>query len=201
MERCGSLQIAEPEQLCGAWKKTFPQYSALSLEVGCGKGRFTCETAKEHPDTLLLAVERVPEAMVVAMERAAEQGLENVRFLDRDAARLSELFAPGEVDRLYINFCDPWPGNRHAKRRLTSGGFLKLYWGILAQNGEIQFKTDNAPLFEYSLEQFQACGFTLSGITRNLHGNGPVGVMTDYECKFYEQGIPICSCVAKKNNG
>jgi tRNA (guanine-N7-)-methyltransferase len=143
-----------------------------------------------------VAVERVPDAMVVGMERVCAAELNNVRFIDIDAQKLPEMFEKGEISRIYINFCDPWPTKRHAKRRLTSPGFLALYKNVLADGGEIHFKTDNLPLFEYSLEQFQENGFELSEVTRNLHENGVQGVMTDYEAKFHEQGLPINRCVA-----
>ena len=112
------------------------------------------------------------------------------------AALLPDIFAEGEVDRIYINFCDPWPTKRHAKRRLTHTNFLKLYRKVLKEHGQIHFKTDNAPLFEFSLEEFPQAGFSLSEVTRNLHESGPCGVMTDYEAKFYELGTPINRCVA-----
>ena len=196
MERCRSVQILNPAEYKGGWRRAFPQFCHLYLEIGCGKGRFTCETAAQNPDILFVAVERVPEAMEVAMERVVAAQLNNVRFIDCDAAILGDLFAPGEVERLYINFCDPWPGKRHAKRRLTSGGFLAIYKQLLPPGGEIHFKTDNLPLYEYSLEQLEENGFVLSEITRDLHQNGPCGVMTDYENKFYQQGIKINRCVA-----
>ncbi|MCF0120894.1 MAG: tRNA (guanosine(46)-N7)-methyltransferase TrmB [Oscillospiraceae bacterium] len=197
MERCSHVQIKEPEAFLGKWMEAFPGFDRLYLELGCGKGKFTAETAQTMPDTLLVAVERVKDAMVVGMERVVNGEIGNVRFLDKDAMNLPAIFAPGEVQRIYINFCDPWPGKRHAKRRLTSEGFLKIYKSILCDGGEIHFKTDNDPLFEFSLEEFRAQGFELSEVTRNLHENGPVGVMTDYEAKFYEQGITINRCVAR----
>ena len=196
MERCAAVWVREPQEHHGHWRALFEGNGALHVELGCGKGRFTAETALKHPDTLFLAVERVPDAMVVAMERVCSMGLTNVRFLSCDAARLPELFAPGEVDRIYINFCDPWPTKRHAKRRLTHHNFLKLYRQVLAEGGQIHFKTDNAPLFAFSLEEFPSCGFTLSEVTHNLHENGPQGIMTDYEAKVHELGTPIHRCVA-----
>ena len=122
-------------------------------------------------------------------------GLTNVFFVDANADQLPQFFAPGEVDRIYINFCDPWPSKRHAKRRLTHGNFLKLYRQVLKMGGQIHFKTDNQPLFEFSVEELPQFGFELSEVTRNLHENGPVGVMTDYEAKFHELGQPINRCV------
>ena len=166
------------------------------MELGCGKGRFTAGTAKAQPDTLLIAVEKVPDAMVVAMERVTAEGLKNVFFLDADAALLPMLFAAGEVDRLYINFCDPWPKSNQKKRRLTHGNFLKKYRQVLKEGGQIHFKTDNDKLFEWSLEEIPQFGFQLSEVTRDLHANGPVGVMTDYEAKFYGEGKNINRCVA-----
>lgn len=118
---------------------------------------------------LFVAVEMVPDAMVVAMERCAAEGLRNVRFIDANANILPEFFAPGEVDRIYINFCDPWPTKRHAKRRLTHGNFLKLYRKVLKDGRQIHFKTDNAPLFAWSVEEIPQFGFTLSEVTDDLH--------------------------------
>ena len=115
-----------------------------------------------------------------------------------DAARLPELFAPGELDRLYINFCDPWPKSRDAKLRLTAPGFLRLYADALREGGEIWFKTDNTPLFDWSAEQLRAEGWALSELTHDLHAAGPVGVMTDYEAKFYAEGMKINRLVAAK---
>jgi len=167
------------------------------LEIGCGKGKFTAETAEAEPHILLVAIERVREAMVIAMERAVEQKLDNIRFIDMDAEQLTDVFAPGEVERIYLNFSDPWKSPRHAKRRLTSPGFLHLYQQILSPGGEIHMKTDNVALFNYSLARFPVCGYELSQVTRNLHDQGIAGKMTDYEEKFYEAGTPICRCVAR----
>jgi len=197
LERCAAVHIKDPENHKGKWLELNSGCSELHLEIGCGKGRFTAETAANNPDTLFIAVEKVPDALVVAMERAVANELKNVYFITCDAALLAEFFAEGEVRRIYINFCDPWPTKRHAKRRLTSPGFLNIYKTILAEGGEIHFKTDNSQLFEYSLEQFAENGFELHEVTRNLHENGICGVMTDYEEKFHNQGVPINRCVAR----
>ena len=196
MERCGDRLIRDPYDRQGRWRELMPEARELRLELGCGKGRFTAGTAAAEPDVLFIAVERVPDAMVVAMERCVNAGLTNVYFIDANADQLPYFFAPGEVDRIYINFCDPWPSKRHAKRRLTHGNFLKLYRQVLKMGGQIHFKTDNQDLFEFSVTEIPSFGFTLSEITRNLHENGPVGVMTDYEAKFHEQGMPINRLVA-----
>ncbi|WP_298023787.1 tRNA (guanosine(46)-N7)-methyltransferase TrmB [uncultured Dysosmobacter sp.] len=196
MERCGDRLIRDPYDHQGHWRDLMPSARELRLELGCGKGRFTAGTAEAEPGVLFIAVEMVPDAMVVAMERCVRAGLTNVFFIDANADQLPSFFAPGEIDRIYLNFSDPWPGNRHAKRRLTHGNFLKLYRQVLKMGGQIHFKTDNQPLFEFSVEEIPQFGFTLSEVTRDLHGNGPVGVMTDYEAKFYEQGLPINRLVA-----
>ena len=198
MERCAALLETAPEERRGRWLEDFPGFTVLCVELGCGKGRFTAETAAQLPEALYLAVERVPDAMIIAMERAQTAGLPNVRFLDVDAARLPELFAPGEIDRLYINFCDPWPKSRDAKLRLTAPGFLRLYADTLRDGGEIRFKTDNTPLFDWSVEQFRAEGWELRELTHDLHGAGPTGVMTDYEAKFVAEGMKINRVVAVK---
>ena len=198
MERCGAYQIKDPYERKGRWHDLMPEAKEIRVELGCGKGRFTVETAAAEPDVLLIAVEKVPDAMVVAMERAAKAELHNVFFIDIDANQLPEIFDAGEVDRIYVNFCDPWPPKRQAKRRLTHGNFLKLYRKVLKDNGQIHFKTDNDPLFAFSLEQFEQEGWELREVTHDLHANGPVGVMTDYEAKFYDQGITINRCVAVK---
>ena len=195
MEACGGLVISDPKERRGHWRELMPHAREVHLELGCGKGRFTVGTAQADPEVLLIAVERVPDAMVIAAERAREMGLTNVFFIDADAANLEEYFAPGEVDRIYVNFCDPWPGARYAKRRLTHPGFLLKYRKVLGDGGQIHFKTDNHDLFEWSLFQFPKAGFDLSEVTRDLHADGVRGVMTDYEEKFHNLGTPINRCV------
>ena len=195
MERCGDRLIREPYVMPGKWRELMPQARELRVELGCGKGRFTAGTAAAEPDVLFIAVERVPDAMVMAMERCAAQGLTNVFFIDANADQLPLFFAPGEADRVYINFCDPWPPARQAKRRLTHPNFLMRYREVLRKGGQIHFKTDNHDLFEWSLFQFPKAGFMLSEVSRNLHAGGIQGVMTDYEEKFHLQGIPINRCV------
>ena len=195
MGRCAACLIQDPYERRGHWRDLMPRAREVWLELGCGKGRFTAGTAAANPDVLYLAVEMVPDAMVVAMERCMAAGLTNTFFVDANADQLPSFFAPGEIDRIYINFCDPWPSNRHAKRRLTHGNFLRLYRQVLKEGGQIHFKTDNQPLFEFSVEELPRFGFQLSEVTRDLHANGPVGVMTDYEAKFHELGQPINRCV------
>ena len=198
MERCSELLISEPETRKGTWRSLYPDCEKLLLELGCGKGRFTAETARLEPENLLIAVERVPAAMILAMERVKAAGLENVRFIDADAKLLEEMFSAGEVDRIYINFCDPWPKSRDARLRLTAPSFLRIYGDLLPVGGQIHFKTDNKPLFDWSLEQFEAEKWTVKECTNDLHVNGQVGVMTDYEAKFTAAGMKINRLVAEK---
>jgi len=196
IDKCAHLLITKPEAFCEGWLKEF-KYKELHIELGCGKGGFTVETAKNAPDVLLVALEKISNVIVIALERTEESGLQNVRYINKPADYLANYFGKGEVSRIYITFCDPWPANRHKKRRLTGQPFLEMYKQVLRPNGEIHFKTDNQPLFEFSLEEFERCGFTLTQVTYNLHENGVVGVMTDYEAKFHEQGMPIYKCITK----
>ena len=198
MEKCAQVLLTEPEAYFGRWRDAIPGFSQLHVELGCGKGRFTAETAQNAPEVLLVAIEKVPDAMVVAMERVCALGLTNARFMDRDVVKLPEIFSKGEVDRIYINFCDPWPKNRDAKYRLTAPDFLRKYADVLPVGGQIHFKTDNTQMFTWSVEQFTAEGWDLSEATNDLHANGPVGIMTDYEAKCYAEGLPINRLVATK---
>ena len=193
-EACGAYRIAAPAELKGSWRSLKPDCTQLWVEVGCGKGKFTAETAQANPDVLLIAVERCREAMVVAMEKAKSMGLTNVFFIDADVANIEDIFEKEEIQRLFINFPDPWPRKKNAKRRLIHRGFLDKYCRVVMPGGEIHFKTDNAALFEYSLEEFAACGLQVQNLTRNLHENGIVGIMTGYEEKFHALGTPINRC-------
>ena len=194
MEKCAAYRIAEPRARKGTWRSLKPDCAALWVEVGCGKGKFTAETAAANPDVLLVAVERCREAMVVAMEKARDMGLTNVFYIDMDVADIEEVFGPGEIDRLFINFPDPWPRKKNAKRRLTHRNFLDKYCRVVREGGEFHFKTDNAPLFDFSLEEFAACGLETRAVTRDLHADGIVGITTGYEEKFHAQGVPINRC-------
>lgn len=199
MEACSEYWIQNPEGYKGRWRELMPGCRELRVEVGCGKGGFTVKTAEANPDILLIAVEVCKDAMVVAMEKAKTMGLHNVWFIAMDVAKIEECFAESEIDLLYINFCDPWPRKKNAKRRLTFRTFLNKYRRVIKLGGQIHFKTDNANLFEFSLEEFALCDLELQHVTRNLHENGPVGIMTDYEAKFHELGTPInrCECIVR----
>ena len=191
LEQCAAVLAENPDKNRGCWLEKYGQYEHLQLEIGCGKGKFTVETARNKPDTLLVAVEKVQSALVMAMEKAQRADIGNIVFLDWDAADITSVFAPCEVERIYLNFCDPWPKSRDAKFRLTAPSFLRSYADILTPDGVICFKTDNTPLFEWSVCVLKEEGWQLQSVTNDLHHNGPQGVMTDYEERFYQQGIPI----------
>ena len=189
--QCAAVLAEKPEENRGCWLEKYGQYQHLHLEIGCGKGKFTVETAKNNPDVLFAAVEKVQSAMVMAMERAQKENVDNIVFLDWDAADITSVFAPGEVEQIYLNFCDPWPKSRDAKFRLTAPSFLRSYADILVPGGVICFKTDNKPLFEWSLSVMEEEGWQVLDVTNDLYLEAPQGVMTDYEERFYQQGIPI----------
>lgn len=173
----------------------------LHIEIGCGKGRFIAETAKTNPDIRYIAVEKVSNVMVLAMEKAVKAEVTNLRFMRGNFQILAESFPDKSVDRIYLNFSDPWPKKGYAKRRLTHGGFLEIYKRILKDDGEICFKTDNRELFDFSLESFPKNGFSLSEVTFDLHNSGFEGnIMTEYEERFSQMGFPICRLVAKKTH-
>ena len=194
MEACQSVWVQNPADYRGRWRDLLPQARELRVEIGCGKGKFTVETAAAEPDVLLIAVEKVKEALVLAMEKAIAMGLKNVYFISLDAAELETFFAPDEIDLMYLNFCDPWPRSKNAKRRLTFRSFLEKYRTVIKDGGEIHFKTDNEKLFAWSLEEFAACGLPVKNVTDDLHKDGPVGIMTGYEEKFHALGTPIHRC-------
>lgn len=194
---CAEWQLHSAEELAAfreANKERFPIY----LEIGCGKGGFICQMAKRHPDRLFIAVELVTDALITALERAKAEEIENLRFINLNAKELPEWFHEGEVRELYLNFSDPWPKKGHAKRRLTYRAFLDIYKPLLAEGGRICFKTDNRPLFDFSLEEFEAAGWRMEEVTYDLHHSEWMegNVMTEYEKNFSEQGYPIHRVVA-----
>lgn len=165
----------------------------LWLEIGCGKGAFICGLAERTPDANLIALERISDVAMLAMEKCKAQGLENVRFIIGDVAKLWDIFTDGSVDRIYLNFSDPWPKAGHAKRRLTHRNFLMQYKRILKPDGAIFFKTDNRGLFDFSLEEFSECGFRLENVTYDLHNSefAADNIMTEYERNFSAKGFTI----------
>ncbi len=170
----------------------------IELEIGCGKGAFICGMAKKNPDTFYVAMEKISDVIMFAAEKIKAEEIGNVKFVIGDAKDVTTLFPPCSVRRIYLNFSDPWPKSGYYKRRLTYKGFLALYKTILVPDGEIIFKTDNAGLFDFSLEQFEEAGFKLRDLTRDLHNSEFMAdnVMTEYEKNFSEKGFPIHRVVA-----
>lgn len=165
----------------------------LHIEIGCGKGAFITETALNNPDISYIAIEKISNVIILAMEKAKAAEIKNLKFIRGDFAVIAPELPDGCVERIYLNFSDPWPKKGNAKRRLTHGAFLEQYRRILCSGGEIHFKTDNRPLFDFSLETFPENGFSLKNVTFDLHSSGFSGnVMTEYERRFSEQGVPIC---------
>lgn len=184
--------VPNPEEHKGNWKEVFNNNNPLYIEVGTGKGQFVTEMAKAHPDINFIGIELYESVIVTALDRLIEADLPNVKLLSADARNLAQYFAKGDVSRVYLNFSDPWPKNRHEKRRLTYRSFLKLYEDIMPDNGEIHFKTDNQGLFEYSLKSFSAYGMLLTFLSLDLHKSDFEGnIMTEYEEKFSEKGQRI----------
>ena len=174
----------------------------LFVELGTGKGDFITQIAERNPQINFVGLEVEATVVLAAARKVHEKNLRNVRLFVFDVSNIAELFAQHTVDRLYINFCDPWPKKRHAKRRLTYIKFLELYRKILVQDGEIFFKTDNRGLFDFSLEQFALAGMEVRDVTNDLHANEPPeNIRTEYETKFSAQGVPINFCVARFGNG
>ncbi|MBR5322856.1 MAG: tRNA (guanosine(46)-N7)-methyltransferase TrmB [Clostridia bacterium] len=163
------------------------------LEIGCGKGKFIIENAERNPDINYIAVEKVSDVILLAAEKANDRELKNIKFMICDAKGLTEVFLPHSVDYIYLNFSDPWPKAGHYKRRLTYKAFLDVYRHILKEDGAIFFKTDNAGLFEFSLEQFTEDGWNLKNVTYDLHNSefAKDNIMTEYEKNFSEKGFNI----------
>lgn len=194
------LQESDAPSFRGHWRQLFsqPDDAALALEIGMGRGRFILTSASLDPDTCYLGLELRAEMVMQALERV-EQVPDNLYFLQLNAELLPELFAPGEIDRLYINFPDPWPKSRHAKRRLTAPSFLALYRQVLKEGGQLLFKTDNRPLFDWSLPNLTEAGFALRSVEYDLAAEDS-GVITEYEGRFRRKGQPICFCCAENKN-
>lgn len=192
IERCGDIRITNPEEHKGKWKAVFGNDNPIHLEIGCGKGSFVVGMAKLHPDVNFIAIEKVEDVIVMAMEKAVESDVPNVRFMDLDAERIEDFFEKGEIERIYLNFSDPWKKSKQAKRRLTHKNFLDRYKNILNNGDYIWFKTDNRKLFEFSLNSFAKENFKMQNITLDLHNSAFEGnVVTEYEQRFLDLGQPI----------
>ncbi len=200
MERVEHLFIATNDDGVAEVDTQYEQKGRLFLEIGCGKGAFITGLSKQYPDDRLLAVELVPDVLMMAMEKVEREEASNVKFLHANAENIADIIPHGSVSRLYLNFSDPWPKKRYAKRRLTSPNFLERYKQILATDGMIIFKTDNKGLFDYSLESFVANGFDVSDVCFDLHSD-PVfsidNIETEYEKNFSAKGFLINRLVAR----
>ena len=195
------IVVLEPEQHKGKWQDVFGNANPIQIEVGMGKGKFISTMARQHPEINFIGVEVIEEVLLDAVKRMnrAEGIPENLRLVWINASLLEDLFLPGEVDRIFLNFSDPWPKTRHAKRRLTHKGLLDQYAAILKSEGQVHFKTDNQGLFEFSLNEFSACGWRLQNIQLDMYQKLPEGnVATEYETKFHNQGMPIYRLEAVK---
>ena len=192
MEKCAALWIKDPEAMKGSWSEFFGNDNPICLEIGCGKGRFICGMAERNPDINYIAMDLFCDVLVLALEKANAQNIKNVGFFAGNAALLENYFEKGEVKRIYLNFSDPWKKKKQAKRRLTHKNFLDVYKKILNIGDCIFFKTDNKSLFEFSLNSFANENFKLSNITFDLHNSDfSDNVMTEYEDKFSNAGMPI----------
>ena len=187
--------IKRPEDQRGCWRQVFGNRRPIRIEIGMGKGRFILEMAKKHPEVNYIGIERYSSVLLRAVEKYDTEefcDLENLRFVCMDARKIDEVFAKDEVDRIYLNFSDPWPKKRHEKRRLTYHTFLAVDEQILRPKGEIHFKTDNQGLFEYSLASFSQYGMIIKQVWLDLHQSKYEGnIMTEYEEKFSSRGQRI----------
>lgn len=195
--------IKEETKQRGRWKEVFGNDRLLHIEIGMGKGQFLTELARQNPDVNYIGIERYSSVLLRALERfdKMEEELANIRFICMDAANIAEVFAPEEVDRIYLNFSDPWPKAKHARRRLTSCEYWKRYEKVLKKDGIVEFKTDNRPLFDFSLEQVEEAGWELVAHTFDLHHHEEMNqgnIMTEYEEKFSSKGNPICKLIARQ---
>lgn len=198
MDENPNYVIPNPEEMKGKWQQAFSKPQPIHIEIGSGKGRFITEMAKANPEINYIGIEVYKSIIVDALDRAIAVDVPNVKLLNVNANDLEKYFDIHEVDRVYLNFSDPWPKTRHEKRRLTYSSFLKKYENILVRKGEIHFKTDNQGLFEYSLMSFSEYGLLLKYVSLDLHNSGFEGnIMTEYEQKFSEKGHVIYRCEVK----
>ncbi|WP_294145651.1 tRNA (guanosine(46)-N7)-methyltransferase TrmB [uncultured Clostridium sp.] len=190
--------IQKPEERKGKWHEAFGNHNPIHIEVGMGKGKFIMELARTNPEVNYIGIERYSTVMLKALQKREQLQLSNIYFMCVDAKNMAEIFEPGEVARIYLNFSDPWPKDRHAKRRLTSPQFMEVYDKILSRDGRVEFKTDNRGLFDYSLESVPEAGWKILESTFDLHHSEMAegNVMTEYETKFAAEGKPICKLTA-----
>ena len=188
--------VHDPESKKGNWTEIFGNNNPIHIEIGMGKGRFIMDMAKAHSDINYVGIEKYSSVLLRAIQKMEqeEQPLPNVRFIRMDAEAISNVFGTEEVDRIYLNFSDPWPKDRHAKRRLPSKEFLSRYDKILKKDGHLEFKTDNKDLFMFALEELEPAGWQARQVTYDLHHDEEMikgNIMTEYEEKFSSMGNPI----------
>ena len=196
-----SPYVVKEEIQCGCpgrWREIFGNDSPIHIEIGMGKGKFIHTMAKEHPHINYVGIEKYSSVLLRAVRKMEQEELANLKFLRMDAEDIGKVFGAGEVGRIYLNFSDPWPKDRHAKRRLPSREFLARYAVILEQGGRLEFKTDNRDLFEFALGELEPAGWQADAVTYDLHSEESMAegyFMTDYEEKFSGLGNPICKYV------
>lgn len=194
--------FADPTDTAGTWHDIFGNANPVHIEIGMGKGMFITTLASLNPRINYIGIEKYSSVLVRGVEKQNTLKLPNLKFIRMDAENITSVFSPGEVDRIYLNFSDPWPKDRHAKRRLTSVQYFERYNIILKKDGEVHFKTDNRPLFDFSLEEVVNAGWKLKAHTFDLH-HDPVlnegNVMTEYEAKFSAMGNPIHKLIAYRS--
>ncbi|MCM1185604.1 MAG: tRNA (guanosine(46)-N7)-methyltransferase TrmB [Lachnoclostridium sp.] len=190
------------ESYPGHWQEIFGNGQPIHIEIGMGKGKFLYTMAKFHPDINYIGIEKYSSVLLRAIQKMEEEELPNLRFIRMDAENIDRVFGREEVDKIYLNFSDPWPKDRHAKRRLPSGQFLAKYDIILKKAGQLEFKTDNRELFDYAVEELEPAGWIADIVTYDLHGDKDLmqgNVMTEYEEKFSGQGNSICKYVIHRD--
>lgn len=186
--------IQNPAEYKGRWKEVFQNNNPIHIEIGMGKGRFLMDLAAKNPQINYLGVERYSSVLLRALQKHQDTELKNLYFLCMDASLVEDIFASGEIEKIYLNFSDPWPKDRHARRRLTSRDFLARYDKILTSQGRLEFKTDNRGLFDFSMEEAKESGWQIEKHTYDLHGDEEMcadNIMTEYEEKFSSMGNPI----------
>lgn len=195
--------IKNPKEMKGKWKQAFSKEAPLFIEIGMGKGRFIIDNALAYPDVNFIGIEKYSSVLLRALQKidSMENKPKNIKFICMDAKEITEVFDEGEVDKIYLNFSDPWPKDRHAKRRLPSRQFLKLFDKILKKDGVLEFKTDNRGLFDFAVEELEPAGWQALEITYDLHRDERLcagNIMTEYEEKFSSIGNPICKYIIKR---
>lgn len=190
--------VQDPKIRKGNWKGLFGNQHPVHIEIGMGKGRFLMDMAKIHPEINYIGIEKYSSVLIRGIQKMESEELPNLYFIRTDAEEITEIFGKEEIDRIYLNFSDPWPKDRHAKRRLPSHEFLDRYRQILSKDGRLEFKTDNQDLFSFALQQLEPAGWKIEQMTYDLHHDKAMmegNVMTEYEERFSMKGNPICKYI------